>query len=185
MVVLISTSLNSVTIDSSLACWTHLTRNERNQENDISVPNFPSSYDPPFFSTSGSHQYMGNLLCRLFNTSATPSIIPTLKSTSGIINHPSSELGPSTTAISAVAPAGGCTLFVRAMREVARAQARAPPTQRMESAWGERAKSLEMETPVMEAIIWERMALRGWAKGEAMELNSRTAAAPCGVGCVC
>jgi hypothetical protein len=68
----------------------------------------------------------------------------------------------------AVAPAGGCTVPVRAMRAVAQATEREAPSQRTASKCGERAKSLQMPTPTMAETAWPRMALRGWARGDSM-----------------
>jgi hypothetical protein len=70
--------------------------------------------------------------------------------------------------MSAVAPAGGCTVPVRAIKAVAQAQAREAPSQRTDSMCGERARSLAMLMPVTAETSWPRMALRGWARGDSM-----------------
>jgi len=61
----------------------------------------------------------------------------------------------------AVAPPGGCTVFVRPMMKEAVAQARAPAIHWYESKWGDSWKSLEMQTPIMALKVCPNMALRG------------------------
>lgn len=56
--------------------------------------------------------------------------------------------------------------------------ASAPPTHLMFSKLGFRAKSLVMETPIIEEKSWPRMTLRGWERGESIVLYSRIADAP-------
>lgn len=98
--------------------------------------------------------------------------------TRGMSHHPICELRVSTTAMSAVAPAGGCIVPEIAISVVAMAHESAPPTQRMWSSSSARPKSLDMQTPMTEAMICERTALRGCDRGACMAWNSRTAAAP-------
>lgn len=59
------------------------------------------------------------------------------------------------------------------------ATARAPATKRRDSKCGERAKSLVMQTPMVEAMTWEMIALRGCESGDVRTEKLRMAAAPC------
>lgn len=104
----------------------------------------------------------------LFTNNATTSIAPHPSAMGANTNQPRADMLGSTTTISAVAPAGGWTVPVRAMRAVAQAQESAPPSQRRPSRLDERAKSLEMATPMAAETNWPRMALRGCARGDSM-----------------
>lgn len=82
------------------------------------------------------------------------------------------------TASSDVAPAGGWTVFVRAMSDVVMAHASGPPISGRFFAVGFKANSLAMATPITLAMIWLTTALRGCANGDSIAQNSSTAAAP-------
>jgi hypothetical protein len=58
------------------------------------------------------------------------------------------------------------------------ATARAPATKRRDSKCGERAKSLVMQTPTVEAMTCEMIALRGCERGDVRTEKLRIAAAP-------
>lgn len=129
--------------------------------------------------------------------------------TSGTRAHPSRATAGCVTAARAVAPAGGWTVSVRPVARRVRAVARAPAghfggavvvvlweevvvvveeeeeeEERGEGEKGEREggkKILLTATPMMLDRKCPTRALRGWARGESMAWNSRTAVAPCGV----
>lgn len=95
-------------------------------------------------------------------------------------HHPSSVMMESVAASNAVAPAGGCTVFVMLINTLAKPTERAPASHLSfsNSEAGRREKSLVMQIPVRAARMCPRMRLRGWASGDSMVLYSRIAAAP-------
>lgn len=70
----------------------------------------------------------------------------------------------------AVAPPGGCVVFVRAMTRDAQAQQTAPATQEMDSKEGFSRKSFVSATPVIALNVCPKNAFRGWARGVRMQL---------------
>jgi hypothetical protein len=99
--------------------------------------------------------------------------------TNGMRYQPSTMEFSLTTAISAVAPAGGWTVPVRAIALVAMEHDKAPAIHRTDSKSELSWKSLLMVVPMTEASICESMTFLGWASGEFIAWNSSTAAAPC------
>ncbi|KAL6406929.1 hypothetical protein AUP68_09746 [Ilyonectria robusta] len=118
--------------------------------------------------SSGVHQYEGNVRWMLLMRRATANMMPQLSMTTGTKNQPRRRIWSSTTASSAVAPAGGCTVLVKAMTAVTVAHDTAPPTQRIEAKYALSWKSLQMPMPNTAARIWPMKKLRGCARGDSM-----------------
>ena len=107
-----------------------------------------------------------------------------LSSTRGSKYQPSGSTCGSTAASNAVAPAGGCIVFVRVMAAEASPQANAPATHRRFSKLGLSVKSLATLIPITAERKCPIIILRGWASGDWMVLYSRIAAAPCLVSAI-
>lgn len=101
-----------------------------------------------------------------------------LRMTKGSRNQPSCSTCGSMAASSAVAPAGGYTVFVMVIKAEARPHARAPASHRRFSKSDLREKSFVMPTPTRAAKKCPIIVFRGWARGDSMVLNSSIAAAP-------
>lgn len=101
-----------------------------------------------------------------------------LSSTRGSRYQPSCPISESTAASSAVAPAGGCIVFVRVIAAEASPQANAPATHRRFSKFGLSEKSLVTLIPMKAERKCPIIVLRGWEKGDPMALYSNIAAAP-------
>ena len=96
----------------------------------------------------------------------------------GIKSHPSDVIVGSVAQSSAVAPAGGCTVFVMPITADATPTESAPATHRSDSKCGERWNSLVMLMPMVAEKIWPNRVLRGCARGESIVWYSRIAVAP-------
>ena len=96
----------------------------------------------------------------------------------GIMSHPSDVIVGSVAQRSAVAPAGGCTVFVMPITADATPTESAPATHRSDSKCGERWNSLVMLMPMVAEKIWPNRVLRGCARGESIVWYSRMAVAP-------
>ena len=101
-----------------------------------------------------------------------------LSSTRGSRYQPSCPIFESTAASSAVAPAGGCIVFVRVMAAEASPQANGPATHRRLSKFELSEKSLVTLIPMKAERKCPMTVLRGWEKGDPMALYSKIAAAP-------
>ncbi len=101
-----------------------------------------------------------------------------LSRTRGSKYQPSCSTCGSTAASNAVAPAGGCIVFVRVIAAEARPQANAPATHRKFSKLGLTEKSLVILIPMTAERKCPIIVLRGWARGDSMVLYSKIAAAP-------
>lgn len=84
-------------------------------------------------TSSGVHQYTGKRRWILLTVNATTNITEALNTTIGTSSQPMPETSSDVTPRSAVAPAGGCMVPVRAITSIEVAQDRAPASQR--SSW--------------------------------------------------
>ena len=114
----------------------------------------------------------------LFRRSDVTKVRAVLSRTRGSKYQPSCSTCGSTAASNAVAPAGGCIVFVRVMAAEANPQANAPATHRKFSKFELSEKSSVILTPMTAERKCPIMILRGWARGDSMVLYSKIAAAP-------
>ena len=98
--------------------------------------------------------------------------------------QPSCSTCGSTAASNAVAPAGGCIVFVSVIAAEASPQANAPATHRRFSKSGLSEKNLVILIPMTAERKFPTMILRGWARGDSIVLYSKIAAAPCYVSAI-
>ena len=101
-----------------------------------------------------------------------------LRRISGNKYQPRCETEESATARRAVAPAGGCIVFVSTMTAEARPTERAPASHCKPSKLGLNSNNLLTQTPMTAERKCPIMELRGCANGLSIVLYSRMAAAP-------
>jgi hypothetical protein len=119
----------------------------------------------------------------LFSSNAKVSASVLDSNTTGRKYHESWKILSSTLGGSAVAPAGGCIVSVRAMTTTVVAHEIDAESQRSwskRSCEGRRWKSLTTQVPISAPMKCPPTSARGCANGDSMEPFTSTADAPCG-----